>query len=80
MEPVDEIPLSENCHHYTTKWDVPWDLQKYALSPSGSSRLTSLTRRSRYWSQRYSLFSLYDDGVCLTDDAWFGVTPEPVAK
>ncbi|OJJ02300.1 hypothetical protein ASPVEDRAFT_41795 [Aspergillus versicolor CBS 583.65] len=32
-----------------------------------------------YWSQRYDLFSKYDDGVWLTDDAWFGVTPEPVA-
>lgn len=35
---------------------------------------------TRYFSQRYSIFSLYDDGVCMTDDAWFGVTPEPVAK
>ncbi|KAL4922885.1 RNA cap guanine-N2 methyltransferase-domain-containing protein [Aspergillus aurantiobrunneus] len=32
-----------------------------------------------YWSQRYDIFSKYDDGVWLTDDAWFGVTPEPVA-
>lgn len=35
---------------------------------------------SRYFSQRYSIFSLYDYGVYMTDDAWFGVTPEPVAK
>lgn len=34
----------------------------------------------RYFSQRYSIFSWYDEGVYLTDDAWFGVTPEPVAK
>ncbi|KAJ5978213.1 hypothetical protein N7501_001555 [Penicillium viridicatum] len=33
-----------------------------------------------YWSQRYRIFSKYDDGVWLTDDAWFGVTPEPVAN
>ncbi|KAI9376209.1 RNA cap guanine-N2 methyltransferase-domain-containing protein [Aspergillus egyptiacus] len=32
-----------------------------------------------YWSQRYDLFSKYDEGIWLTDDAWFGVTPEPVA-
>ncbi|KAJ5105362.1 RNA cap guanine-N2 methyltransferase [Penicillium alfredii] len=32
-----------------------------------------------YWAQRYRIFSKYDDGVWLTDDAWFGVTPEPVA-
>jgi hypothetical protein len=33
-----------------------------------------------YWAQRYRIFSKYDEGVWLTDDAWFGVTPEPVAK
>ncbi|KAE8356494.1 RNA cap guanine-N2 methyltransferase-domain-containing protein [Aspergillus coremiiformis] len=33
-----------------------------------------------YWSQRYKIFSKYDEGVWLTDDAWFGVTPEPVAN
>jgi len=35
---------------------------------------------SKYWHQRYNLFSKYDDGIWMTDDAWFGVTPEPVAK
>ncbi|KAH8676624.1 RNA methylase family protein-like protein [Tricladium varicosporioides] len=35
----------------------------------------------KYWEQRYSIFSRYDegDGIMMTDDAWFGVTPEPVA-
>ncbi|CAN8098749.1 unnamed protein product [Discula destructiva] len=33
----------------------------------------------RYWRQRYDLFSLYDDGIHLTDAAWFGVTAEPIA-
>ena len=35
---------------------------------------------TKYWLQRQNIFSKYDDGVWLTDDAWFGVTPEPVAK
>lgn len=35
---------------------------------------------SKYWRQRYEIFSKYDEGVWMTDDAWFGVTPEPVAK
>ncbi|KJZ80597.1 hypothetical protein HIM_00447 [Hirsutella minnesotensis 3608] len=34
----------------------------------------------KYFAQRYSIFSLYESGVQLTDDAWFGVTPEPVAR
>ncbi|KAI9712272.1 MAG: hypothetical protein M1820_001485 [Bogoriella megaspora] len=33
----------------------------------------------RHFYNRYKLFSKYDDGVWLTDDAWFGVTPEPLA-
>ncbi|KAL2756819.1 hypothetical protein ACRALDRAFT_2103127 [Sodiomyces alcalophilus JCM 7366] len=60
MQPAPVLPLSDDCQHYRTKADVPWDLQKY-------------------FSQRYSIFSYYDDGIHLTDDAWFGVTPEPVA-
>lgn len=35
---------------------------------------------SKYWHQRYNIFSKYDDGIWMTDDAWFGVTPEPVAQ
>ncbi|KAF2760692.1 RNA methylase family protein [Pseudovirgaria hyperparasitica] len=33
----------------------------------------------KYWWQRHDIFSKYDEGVWMTDDAWFGVTPEPVA-
>ncbi|KAK4145474.1 RNA cap guanine-N2 methyltransferase-domain-containing protein [Dichotomopilus funicola] len=33
----------------------------------------------KYWHQRYSLFNFYDYDIRFTDDAWFGVTPEPVA-
>jgi len=34
---------------------------------------------SKYWYQRHSIWSKYDEGIWMTDDAWFGVTPEPVA-
>ncbi|KAK4447653.1 Trimethylguanosine synthase [Podospora aff. communis PSN243] len=33
----------------------------------------------KYWHQRYNIFQHYDYDIHLTDDAWFGVTPEPVA-
>lgn len=33
-----------------------------------------------YWKQRHRIFTKYEDGVWLTDDAWFGVTPESIAK
>ncbi|KAJ3477577.1 hypothetical protein NLG97_g8804 [Lecanicillium saksenae] len=61
FEPAGWIDLTEACHHYEGKHEVPWDIQKY-------------------FSQRYSIFSYYDDGICMTDDAWFGVTPEPIAN
>lgn len=35
---------------------------------------------SRYWEQGYSIFSKYDEGIWMTDDAWYGVTHESVAK
>ncbi|OIW35145.1 hypothetical protein CONLIGDRAFT_676086 [Coniochaeta ligniaria NRRL 30616] len=57
---VDQLPLTDECKHYDSVDEVPWDLQKY-------------------WHQAYSLFQYYDDDIRLTDDAWFGVTPEPVA-
>ncbi|TDZ74492.1 Trimethylguanosine synthase [Colletotrichum trifolii] len=61
MKAATRLPLTDECHHYKSKAEVPWDLQKY-------------------FSQRYSIFSWYDEGVRLTDAAWFGVTPEPVAN
>ncbi|KAF6829843.1 RNA methylase family [Colletotrichum plurivorum] len=61
MQAATRLPLTDECHHYKSKAEVPWDLQKY-------------------FSQRYSIFSWYDEGIHLTDAAWFGVTPEPVAN
>ncbi|KAF2001113.1 trimethylguanosine synthase [Amniculicola lignicola CBS 123094] len=34
----------------------------------------------KYWFQRFQIWSLYDKGVWMTEDAWFGVTPEPIAN
>ncbi|KAI0175887.1 RNA cap guanine-N2 methyltransferase-domain-containing protein [Hypoxylon sp. FL1284] len=34
----------------------------------------------KYWKQRYTIFPYYDEGIYMTPDAWFGVTPEPVAN
>ena len=37
-----------------------------------------LTLRS-YFRQRYNIWSKYDDGILMTDDAWYGVSQELVA-
>ncbi|KAI1394133.1 RNA cap guanine-N2 methyltransferase-domain-containing protein [Hypoxylon trugodes] len=34
----------------------------------------------KYWQQRYTIFPCYNEGIYMTQDAWFGVTPEPIAN
>ncbi|MFS7985725.1 putative noranthrone synthase [Helianthus anomalus] len=34
---------------------------------------------NKYWLQRYSLFSRYDEGIQLDEEGWFSVTPEEIA-
>ncbi|KAI3334698.1 RNA cap guanine-N2 methyltransferase [Ustulina deusta] len=60
MKSVKNLPLTDQCHHWTRLSEVPWDLQKY-------------------WQQRYTIFPYYDHGIYMTEDSWYGVTPEPVA-
>ncbi|XP_022975956.1 uncharacterized protein LOC111476503 isoform X2 [Cucurbita maxima] len=38
---------------------------------------TSITK---YWCQRYQLFSRFDDGVKMDKEGWFSVTPESIAR
>ncbi|ORY77387.1 RNA cap guanine-N2 methyltransferase-domain-containing protein [Protomyces lactucae-debilis] len=34
---------------------------------------------SKYYAQRYRLFSRYDEGCCLDRESWYSVTPESLA-
>ncbi|KAJ7559396.1 hypothetical protein O6H91_04G083500 [Diphasiastrum complanatum] len=34
----------------------------------------------KYWHQRYRLFSRFDEGIKMDDEAWFSVTPEIIAR
>lgn len=34
----------------------------------------------KYWKKRYDLFSKFDDGVYLTAELWYSVTPELTAR
>ncbi|XP_054718784.1 trimethylguanosine synthase-like isoform X1 [Uloborus diversus] len=33
----------------------------------------------KYWTQRYRLFQLFDEGIQLDKESWFSVTPERIA-
>lgn len=35
---------------------------------------------SKYWCQRYILFSKYDDGIKMDEEGWFSATPECIAN
>ncbi|XP_042005538.1 trimethylguanosine synthase-like [Salvia splendens] len=35
---------------------------------------------TKYWFQRYDLFSKYDVGIKLDEEGWFSVTPEEIAS
>lgn len=34
----------------------------------------------KYWAQRHNLFCKYDEGILLTKELWFSVTPERISK
>ncbi len=35
---------------------------------------------TKYWVQRYALWSRYDEGVQMDDVGWYSVTPEDIAR
>ena len=43
-------------------------------------RKTLGRRFVRYWLQRYSLFSRFDEGIRLDQEGWYSVTPECLAQ
>lgn len=69
-------PLPNGVNHYQSIDDVPHDLQKYVPKSRGND---TAKRLNRYWHQGYSIFSKYDEGIWMTDQAWYGVTHESVA-
>lgn len=64
---------------YKDRAEVPWDIQKCG-SPRPFFFFGQVLMLNRYYHQRHDIFSRYDEGVWMTEDSWFGVTPEPVAK
>ncbi|KAL2613690.1 hypothetical protein R1flu_025382 [Riccia fluitans] len=52
-------------------------LEKVLLPGMAQTMSQSLIK---YWFQRYTLFSRYDEGVRLDEEGWFSVTPEVIAE
>lgn len=54
------------------------------FTPTKSTKMSSgvceLDKKlTKYWFQRYNLFSRYDEGIQMDDEAWYSVTPEKIA-
>ncbi|XP_075525241.1 trimethylguanosine synthase 1 isoform X1 [Dermacentor variabilis] len=54
------------------------------IDSPGTSTMPSYIRDNphltKYWMQRYRLFSKFDKGIQLDEESWFSVTPEGIAK
>ena len=62
-----------------TPSDVDVDLE--ANIRSSSQRDPNYSPRiNKYWVQRYRLFSKYDEGILMDEEAWYSVTPEKIAQ
>nr|GEW47001.1 trimethylguanosine synthase [Tanacetum cinerariifolium] len=55
------------------------------LNRNNKSKIRSQTdiiispKVKKYWLQRYTLFSKYDQGILMDEEGWFSVTPEDIA-
>ena len=56
----------------------PRSTRRITLDPNTAAYVRTLLPRSaaKYWMQRYSLFSRFDEGVQLDTEGWWSVTPE----
>ncbi|KAF3571363.1 hypothetical protein F2Q69_00059838 [Brassica cretica] len=53
-------------------------LEQVINSPAEKEQSTS-PKLTKYWLQRYDLFSRYDEGIQMDEEGWYSVTPEKIA-
>lgn len=55
-----------------------------ANPPRGAYHFTHETeldeKYHKYFAQRHDIFSRYDEGIWMTEEAWMGVTPQCIAE
>jgi len=75
-EEADEEPSLHG--HHGKVWE---EGMRVTLDPGTAAHVRTLLPRplSKYWLQRYSLFSKYDAGVQMDNEGWWSVTPEVLA-
>jgi trimethylguanosine synthase len=83
-QPTDPAPTKEEDEPVEQeKKNVDWTvycgkgIDYEAICPERGKPHDSLTK---YWSQRYRLFSKFDDGIAMDEEGWFSATPEKIAE
>jgi trimethylguanosine synthase len=71
-------PDEKGIHQWLRVDQFPEHLKKY--NDHGIIEVNVKLTECRYWFQRFKIWEQYDKGIWMTEDAWFGVTPEPIAK
>ena len=70
----DVVCYSSNNDHITSLNQATVSNVTIITNPEQDPEIT------KYWAQRYRLFSRFDDGIKMDKEGWFSVTPERIAK
>lgn len=67
------------------KWQNEYDSESEDIEVEQEDELlmhnyyTLPKKCKKYWDKRYSLFSKFDEGIYMSSELWFSVTPEDIA-
>lgn len=85
-----QASITLNLSHHFLVWDIDHSDSKGRACVCGRKhmppnrqqlKLLNLSQRvAKYWMQRYSLWSRYDEGVLMDEEGWFSATPEVIAR
>ncbi|CAG2169711.1 unnamed protein product [Oppiella nova] len=65
---LNEEPVAQKC---------AVNLEAFTVSEKG---VNYKKPKSKYWHQRYRLFSRFDEGIRMDSESWYSVTPERIAE
>ena len=85
--PPEERPSQVKREHDSDHMELPLEVETDETTEEQSNEQESRyvtknrkKRKSKYWHQRYRLFSRFDEGIKLDNESWYSVTPERIAQ
>lgn len=64
---------------HTGSLDTEVELESPDITVGNISKGKKNLKLQKYWLQRYSLFSLFDQGIMIDEEGWYSATPEIIA-